>query len=253
MRRQTELNTRVMKAFLWSGPLLMVTMGVVCIPMMNFIPPPSPDLTAKELADEFVDRKDAIRIGAIILCIGFTFWVTWGAALTIAMRRMERGYPVLTVASIIIFGGGWVFFILMPLTWAVIAFRPEALDPNVVQIMNDWVWFTALFSWPPFSLWMLLLAVAIFHDHNEPTIYPRWVAYFNCWCALLEFPAGLIALFKTGPFAYDGLLSFWLPAFVFFIWMTVMTVMTFRFLNDEERRLAARREAAGRPGELAAA
>ena len=42
----------------------------------------------------------------------------------------------------------------------------------------------------PFALWMVVIALAIFKDHNVPTLYPRWVAYLNVWCAILIFPAG---------------------------------------------------------------
>lgn len=34
---------------------------------------------------------------------------------------------------------------------AMIAFRPEAMDPKFIQIMNDDVWFIFILSWPPFA------------------------------------------------------------------------------------------------------
>jgi hypothetical protein len=34
-------------------------------------------------------------------------------------------------------------------------------------------------------------------------------------------PGSLIALFKSGPFAWNGLLSFWVAAFAFGIWVLV--------------------------------
>jgi len=40
--------------------------------------------------------------------------------------------------------------------------------------------------------------------------------------AILFIPGGLIAFFKTGPFAGDGILTFWLPFAVFFGWFVVM-------------------------------
>lgn len=125
------------------------------------------------------------------------------------------------------------------MTWAVIAFRAESLPPIVIQVMNDWVWFDWLYTWPSFSAWMVIIAVAIFCDHNVPTIYPRWVGFFNLWCALLIFPAGLIGFFKTGPFAYNGFVSFWFAVFVFFGWMVTMTVVTIQTITAEDRRLSA--------------
>jgi hypothetical protein len=51
-------------------------------------------------------------------------------------------------------------------------------------------------------------------------------------------PASFMGLFKTGPLAYNGMLAFWLVALDFFIWMVVMSVMTFKAISADERRLA---------------
>lgn len=203
---------------------------------MGFVPPPSPDLPAKELAQLFIDNRLGIQIGTLIQCIVWSFWNTWAIVIAMFIRKMEKGAPILTYASIANIGGGYVFFILIPMTWAVIAFRSETLDPKIIQVMNDWVWFDWLFTWPPFALFMVIIGVAVLNDHNLPRIFPRWVAFFNFWSALLVFPAGLIAFFKTGPFAYDGAISFWFAVAIFFGWMVVMTFVTFRAVAVEEQR-----------------
>jgi len=236
--KQQEMNTTIMRAFVWSGVVVIVALIVAQGFIMGFIPPPSPALAAHDLAQIFIDRKSSILIGCLIQCICWTFYGTWAIPIIMFIRKTERSMPVLTYASLVNVGGGWVFFILIPMTWAVIAFRAETLDPVTVQIMNDWVWFDWLYTWPSFSVWMIIIAAAIFFDHNVPTLYPRWVAYFNVWCGVLIFPAGLIGFFKTGPFAYNGLISFWFDVCVFFGWMAGMTIMTFKVITAEDRRLS---------------
>lgn len=231
------MNTAVMRAFVWSGVALIAAMIFAQGWLMGFLPPPSPNLSAEDTAKLFIDNKDNIRLGTLIQCIFWSFWNTWGIAVVVFIRKMEKGIPVLTYASIANVGGGFVFFILIPMTWGVIAFRPETLDPKIIQIMNDWVWFNWLFTWPPFAVWMVIIALAVFGDYNTPRVFPRWVGFFNLWCALLIFPAGLIVFFKTGPFAYDGLISFWFAFAVFFSWMVVMTVLTLQAITTEQRRL----------------
>jgi hypothetical protein len=231
-----DMNPTVMRGLLWSGVIVIVGLIIAQGFMMGFIPGASPALTPEQLKQVFVDRQSEIRLGSLIQCICWSFWPTWCIAVTMFIRRMERGWPALTYASIALQGGGYVFFILIPMTWAVMAFRADTLDASVMQVMNDWVWFDWLFTWPPFSIWMIVIAVAIFYDHNVPTIFPRWVAYLNLWSAFLIVPAGLIVFFKSGPFAYDGMISFWFAVFVFFGWMMVMTVVTYRAIGVEERR-----------------
>jgi hypothetical protein len=237
MSKKMDLDTGLFKAAVWSGIALIVAMVVAQGLMMHFLPPPSPALSAQEIAHKFIDRRDWIRLGCLIQCIFWSFYVTWGVAITVFIRKMERSYPILTYTSIALVGGGSVFFILIPMTWAVIAFRPETLDPSVIQIMNDWVWFDWLFTWPPFALWMVVIGLAIIKDHNVPTLYPRWLAYLNFWSAILIFPAGLIAFFHTGLFAYNGIGAFYIPFAVFFGWMITMTVTTLQAINRHGEKL----------------
>ena len=232
------MNATVMRVFLWSGVVLVAALIGAQGWMMGFIPGPSPNLNAHELAQIFIERKGSILLGSLIQCICWSFYATWAIPIIMFIRKMEGSMPALTYASLVNVGGGYVFFILIPMTWSVIAFRADTLDPAIIQVMNDWVWFDWLFTWPSFSIWMFIIAAAIFYDHNVPTLYPRWVAFYNVWSGVLIFPAGLIGFFKTGPFAYNGLISFWFAVFVFFGWMVVMTIMTFRLVTVEERRLS---------------
>jgi hypothetical protein len=64
MAKQIELDSGLAKAAVWSGIALIVAMIVAQGFMMHFIPPPSPALSAKELAQRFIDRHNEIRLGA---------------------------------------------------------------------------------------------------------------------------------------------------------------------------------------------
>ncbi len=64
------------------------------------------------------------------------------------------------------------------------------------------------------------------------------VAYLNIWCAILIFPAGLIAFFHEGLFAYDGVGAFWIPFAVFFGWMITMSVTTLQTINRQKSVVA---------------
>ncbi len=236
MNQQNEMNPLVMRVFLWSGVVVIVALIVAQGFIMGFIPGISPNLSAQETARYFIENKDRILLGSLIQCICWCLYGTWAIPIILFIRKMERGMPALTYASLVNVGGGWVFFILIPMTWTAIAFRADTLDPQIIQIMNDWVWFDWLFTWPSFSIWMFIIAAAIFMDHNVPSLYPRWVAFFNVWSGILICPAGLIGFFKKGPFAYDGMISFWFAVFVFFGWMAVMTITTFRVVTEEDRK-----------------
>ena len=48
---------------------------------------------------------------------------------------------------------------------------------------------------------------------------PRWVAFLNFFVAFSFLPDPLAYFFKTGPFAWDGLLAWWVPVAAFFGWL----------------------------------
>jgi hypothetical protein len=218
-------NTALIKAMAWSGLVLVASLGVSYW-LMGFLPPPSPDLPAEAVKAIFIERKMEIRIGTLIECLGFPFYLTWAMAITMMLRKMERGLPVITWTSIANAGGGFVLFLLMPFTWAALAYRAEILDAWFIQVMNDWTWFVFILSWPPFAIFMVMIGIAILRDHNVPRIMPRWVAFINFWCALAICPAAIIEFMKVGPFTYAGMVDFWFIFAVFFGWMVMMTFVT---------------------------
>lgn len=234
MKRE-DMNPTAMRVFLWAGAVLVVMLIIAQHLIIGFVPPPSPQLSPEQVAQIFIERRELILIGCTLQIITWSFYGIWATPMVLFMRQAEKSWPLFTYASLINLGCCSVFFILVPMTWATIAFRAPTLDPQIVQIMNDWVWFDWLYTWPPYSVWMFIISASILLDHNTPTIYPRWVGYFNLWAGILIIPACTIGFFKSGPFAYDGVVSFWLAAVVFFGWMVVMTVMTLRAVTNAER------------------
>ncbi len=65
--------------------------------------------------------------------------------------------------------------------------------------------------------------LAALMDKRETPIFPRWSGFFSLWIVVLSLPALVLPLFKTGPFAWNGLFAFWLAATIFGIWLIVMT------------------------------
>lgn len=216
------------RLLLCTGPALVLALVVALIPLAHLIPPPAPSKTPEEVAEFFAAHTTGIRVGCVVMMVFFTFFATWSAVIIGLMRRSEGVTPVLSYASLACVGAGTVFFTVAPLTWAVAAFRPSDYAPETVRALNDWAWFSILFSWPPFAVFCLLIAIAVWSDRSETPLFPRWVAYYNVWESIFLVPFALIAFFKTGPFAWNGLFGFYLPTGSFCIWMGVMTWVMWR-------------------------
>jgi hypothetical protein len=68
----------------------------------------------------------------------------------------------------------------------------------------------------------------ILNDKRPTPMFPRWTAWFSFWAAILFVPAGAVLIFKTGPFAWNGLIAFYIPVITFFAWLMLMSGYGFK-------------------------
>ncbi|MFA5938940.1 MAG: hypothetical protein WC809_06255 [Sinimarinibacterium sp.] len=226
----------------WSGPFFVVFFFIGLVLFMGFVPPQSPLASSQQIADIYLADLTSIRIGIVLCSYSVALMATWGAALAARTLRTEREFPVYTYTQIACVGVGVMVAVFCFLTWAVAAFRPDDVHPDITRMLNDVGWFLFLFDVAPFMVWMVAVGLAILGNRSSHRLMPRWVGYFSLWCAVGEAPAVLILFFKDGAFAFNGLVGFWLPLVAFFLWIMVLSVV----LHQEIQRDAVPQAMAGR-------
>jgi len=92
-------------------------------------------------------------------------------------------------------------------------------------LLNDLAWVTFTSLVPYLIAQCVLLALAIYWDHQEQPVFKPWVAHFNLLVAVALAPAAFGALTLHGPVAWDGLLSFWVKNIAIAVWIVVMGVV----------------------------
>jgi hypothetical protein len=238
--RFEPIDPFLMRLCVWTGIVLVAMTAIGFGGFLGYVDPPSPSIDAEAFLARVQSNQTSMLIGCALCTFFWSFWVTWAAPLIIYIRRMERA-PLLTYASLANVGGGAAVITTIAVSWTVMAFRAE--NALIVQAFNDLGFFLFLYTWPPFAIWMFIIAIAILRDVNPEPTFPRWVAFYNLWAGILMAPASLMGLFKSGPFAYNGLLAFWLVAIDFFLWMVVMSVVMFPVIERDERRQLDQRPA----------
>jgi hypothetical protein len=239
------MNRRAQLICAWTGPLLTVLFAIGAVLTGRFIPPLIvPSDTAEMVAAKVAEHGVQIRIGALITIISMSLVAPWGVSIAAQTRRLEGKFPILTYVQLMCVSIGTVVVVLMSMFWAVASFRPDTYSPETMQFANDVAYFLFLFTWPPFSVWVLAVALAILLDKTGQPVYPRWVAYLCLWVCVLFMPAGMMAFFKTGIMAWNGLLALYIPVGIFFVWLAVMTWYTIKNINagayyDEDTDQAA--------------
>ena len=219
------MNRRNQLLCTWSGAVYFGMFLVGFVLLARFLPPLPPLTSAEAVAQIFRDNTAPIRAGnmLIMLCSGLA--VSFAAAIAIQLRRIEGDAPVLAYVQL---GAGTLTAIitLMPaMIWTLMAYRPER-EPQTLLLLSDFAWIWLVMPVTSVVIQCLAVGLAILGDRGAVLVYPRWLGYFNLWLSFLLLPGSLITFFKTGPFAWNGLFTFWMPLSLFGLWYVVMIVAT---------------------------
>lgn len=224
----------VQRAMAWSG------LGVIVLTFAGFVwarllpVPPGADLTASQVADFYGEHPTATRLGFLLASIGLCFLGPMVALITTQMLRIQ-GAPS-ALAQLQQMGGIGVIIVVVvpPIMMNAATFRSDR-DPIAIQTLNDVAWLLFVTAIGLFFLQEVPIGVAILMDRAVRPVFPRWVGYVNLWVPLTFLPALMAYFFKTGPFAWQGLLVFYLGLGTFGIWVIVMTWALLRAVNEQER------------------
>jgi hypothetical protein len=214
----------------WSGALYFGMFLVGFVLLAQFLPPLAPLTSAAEVAEIFRRNTGMIRAGNVLMMLGSGLAVPFAAAIAIQLRRTEGPAPVLAYVQL---GAGsftGVITLVPAMIWTLMAYRPDR-DPDVLLLLSDAAWIWLVMPVTSVVVQCLTVGLAVLSDQSRTPVYSRWVGYFNLWLSVLLLPGCLITFFKTGPFAWNGLFTFWMPLSVFGLWYVVMIIVTLRAIR----------------------
>jgi hypothetical protein len=227
MGRAVQGDATVLRWFAWSGVAALVILLIGQWGIADFVPPPSPHNTLAQTIHVYVAHRERIRIGLIVATIGVTFLGPWCVALTVIVRRMEGPLAPLSWLQIM-FGALLVFEFLVPfMMWQAAAFRPTD-HPEITYRLHDLASITYDGLPTTAAFQAIALGVAILRDRHETPLLPRWLAYLSFWAAIGFMPGILNPLVHAGPFAWNGLIAWWLGLVIFGVWMGALTIEMLR-------------------------
>ncbi|KAA0120562.1 hypothetical protein CIW51_03610 [Mycolicibacterium sp. P9-22] len=205
----------------WSGPL---SIGLVLLGWMvlaGFLPPPSPSMTAEQTQALWLDNREAKILGMLFSAWGGTIYVIFAILVYSVMSRIERG-RVMSVGQVAMAMFAIAFFCWNFFWLASVGFQADEASADTIDAMSDTGFLMTFAPIPPFTLQYVFIAWVILQDRSNDPYIPRWVGFANLWCAFFFMPAQFAVLAKTGPFAWNGLLSFWIAVGEFVVWFAVM-------------------------------
>lgn len=219
--------------------ILLGTLPVVAIVWISafflfpgFVHPMSPNMSAEQVASFYQDETARIRYSMILFNWFGVGLIPIVILLAMQVRRMAHRTPILSYSLIAAAGGPPALFLIANMFWLLGSFRPDRA-PELTQLLNDLAWLTFTLLVPYLIAQCLLLALAIYWDQQEQPVFTPWVAYFNLVIAAALIPATFAALSFDGPFAWDGVLSFWLKNIAIAVWILVMGVVLAQAIKQQ--------------------
>ncbi len=223
-----------MRLSVYSGFAFLAVVLLGFVVLAGFLPPPSPTMTAAEVARMYVEEGPWIRAGAAVMIFGAAFAFPFSAVLFHQVKAAEGGGPAPMAYTSLVAGVMITLAIVFPSFFVgAAATGAGTRAPELIESLNDLAWLVFVGFITPLMAQATAVAVATFADRRARPVFPRWVGYFNLWCALAYAPGVLILCFDEGPFAYDGVFTFWLGLVVFGLWWVVMMTQALKVLKRD--------------------
>lgn len=249
--RPSLFSERSQIAIVWWGIALTVIYSLSIVFLLHMVPPPSATLSSAQVAAWYTDHRTDILIGATICGWTGAFMMPILTVLAKQIARVEGGRePIWAWLSLVSGALMSLFLVLPPIIWGAAAFTADR-SPDATGALHDLGMLTLvttdqfyIFVWVAVSVMCWRPATALVPH----TPFPRWWGYLSLWITIM-FEAGALGfLTRTGPLAWDGLLVFWSPFSLFFVWIVIQCRLLLKALRGQiADKLAAETDVVSTP------
>jgi len=231
----------------WGGPIFMASFVFLWGILAGNIPPFPPSATPLQVKAHYIDHRLGILI-AMSVCLTVTaFYMIWGNAISNVMQRIEG--PEGLLSKVEMMGATITCAPIMVACsfWLTAAHEANTLSPGVLHMLywNGWLLIDLAYLVTSFQI--AASSIVFARDKREKPLVPSWVCWWGWVTFASFFVVNAIPFVTTGPLAFDGVISFWIAFFTWFIWCPVLSYYVIKAVD----RLKAEDAAAG-PAALAA-
>lgn len=206
----------------WILPVFYCVYGVMFVPLARLMPPPGPGNSVEQILAFFHAHSLGIQIGFGMAMIIMGFVGVTNGLVVYQIKRMSV-HSVLAYAYLGSLAVGAIpGSLFASITFLTAVFRPDR-DPQIIALLYDVALLSFVGSLGCFSTSYLVFAVAVLLDTNG--IFPKWMAYVAIWQIVTEIVAAPVWVFRSGPFAWNGSISFWMGVVIFVYWQVWLIVL----------------------------
>jgi len=212
------------------------------------IPPIPADRTADQMAEFFRNHYNEVRAGMVGAMLFGVLYLPWTLSITKVMEWINPRENNM-MSTLQLWGGGLtvVPLVTSSVFWLTAAYRPDVLDAVTLQMLYDQGWLLIDMFYAITTVAMVALGVGGLTDRRTQPLFPRWVCWFAIWAGMSFLFELLMPFFKSGLFARQGWLNFWVEFLVWFFYIVFTTYYVFkavpRLENERSSALARQRTA----------
>ena len=218
----------------WSVPFFYNLFGLVFVPLSWMMPPRSPSNPVEAIV-EFMQSQNLL-LACTILTLSWGLAPVSNAVYLDQMRRMSVS-PVFRVAMIGSSIVGAIAGMLFPLfCFGIGALRP-GYDADVLVMLYDFGYLAFIGSLGCFCVMWGVFGLAILIDQNN--VLPKWLGYYTVWQFMSELMAAPVWIAGSGPFAWNGLVTYWFAMLVYVPWQFIVYFCIYKSIRNQPEDDAA--------------
>lgn len=221
------------------GPIFIIGFLVFWALIAKYLPPPPQYWSADEIYRFYVDNNMRLRTGMTGVLFFAPFYFVWSAVISRIIQRIEGPDGVLSYIELM--GGVCTAIVALGLgvMWLAAGFRIESRSPQDVQLLHDVGWIIFNMTFMVTFIQMVGLGTAMLIDKRKTPLYPRWMGWASYFAALTFLVVLLMPFVMRGPFAWHGLLTYYVALGAYFVWALLSMYFSFGAIGKIERESAA--------------
>jgi hypothetical protein len=231
------------KLLAWCGPIFMAIFFFFWGVLAKNMPPAGADLNAVQIAAHYLENNMAIRIGMSVCMVGAAFYMAWGCAVSKVMRRIEGPDGILSSLEMM----GATITVAFPIVacgcWLTASMEATLLPPEIIHMLYFLGWMIIDLAYMVTTFQIFAVSIVFLRDRRSVPLMPAWVSWWGFFTCAVFFPVSLIPFFRSGPFAFHGLVNFWIAFFAWYVWVTAVsyyTIVAVSRLRQEDGTLGLR-------------
>ncbi|BBZ21285.1 hypothetical protein [Mycolicibacterium gadium] len=212
----------------WLVPIFFNIFGIVFVPLSWMMPPRPPSSPAPAVV-EFMQSHNLL-IACAILTLSFGLAPVSNAVYLIQIKRMSVS-PVFRYSMMVGAMTGAIVGMLFPMfCFGLGAFR-SGYDSSTLRMLYDFGYLAFIGSLGCFCVMWMAFGLAIILDTNN--VLPKWLGYYTVWQYVSELIVAPVWISKSGPFAWNGLMTFWFAMALYVSWQIIVYVCIYRAIKNQ--------------------